>query len=622
MSIVIAVAGTPELVGGRYRLVELIGQGGMGRVWRGHDETLDRPVAVKQILLHGGLIEEERDQLAQRLLREARAAARLNHSGIVTVHDIVLHAGAPVLVMEFLAGPSLAAVIKQEGRLPYNRVAELGAAMLDALRTAHAAGVVHRDLKPDNVLLAGRRTVITDFGIANMAGATRMTASGTLLGTPGYMAPEQIEGQPATELWDLWSLGVTLYNAVEGVAPFDGPTLTAVFAAILTKDPRPPQHAGPLAEVLAGLLVKDPAARATAEQTADALEAISRPAPRSVPRPVQTPAPHVSRSAPPPSSDRTDTAATAKAPSDLDGGTMVAAGPGEGAWSRKPAADRITRLLEGHADTVRAVAFSPDGTLLATAAHDQTARLWDLATGRTIREITGYSGSVGAVAFSPDGRTVATAHGGQWTRLWDVGTGQETYTLTSKVTGVHSVAFSPDGMILATGGSSARFWDTTTGKATTLLKEDPGSANSIAFSPHGTLLATNTRLWDLSTGRLFKRLQEQPTAVSSVAFSPDGSFFAAGTSRSVQVWHIESGRTIVLKGHVPFPTSVAFSADGKTLAAGGGDRTVRLWDVSTGRPIREITSHTDDVHTVAFSPDGTLLASAGKDKAVRLTPVA
>ncbi len=149
--------------------------------------------------------------------------------------------------MEFLGGPSLAAVLAKEERLQPARVAEIGAAMLDALREAHAAGIVHRDLKPDNVLLAGRRIVITDFGIANVADATTLTASGAVMGTPVYMAPEQLDKQDVSESCDLWSLGVTLYKAVEGVAPFSGPTLTSLYGAILMKQPRPAKHAGPWA---------------------------------------------------------------------------------------------------------------------------------------------------------------------------------------------------------------------------------------------------------------------------------------------------------------------------------------------------------------------------------------
>ena len=272
-----------ELVGGRYRLIEPVGQGGMGRVWRARDEVLDREVAVKEILLPHGLVAGQRDLLIRRVLREARSAARLNNPGIITVHDVAEYNGAPLIVMEFIKGRSLAAVIREEGRLPPRRVAAIGAAMLDALTEAHAAGIVHRDLKPDNVLLTGRRTVITDFGIASLLDATALTSPGTVLGTPLYMAPEQIEGRPATPACDLWSLGATLYAAVEGQSPFTAPTLTSLYAAILTKSPRPAEHAGPLGPILTALFVKDPGKRATADHIVQALAALLQPEPNTLP---------------------------------------------------------------------------------------------------------------------------------------------------------------------------------------------------------------------------------------------------------------------------------------------------------------------------------------------------
>ncbi|MFE6751143.1 serine/threonine-protein kinase [Kitasatospora purpeofusca] len=269
-----AVSGA--LIGGRYQLVELIGQGGMGRVWRGWDTTLGRDVAVKEVLLPQGVTEAEREQLVQRVLREARAAARLNHPGIITVHDVVECQGAPVIVMEFVDGQSLAAAVARGGALPVARVAELGAAMVKALRQAHAAGIVHRDLKPDNVLLTGERVILTDFGIAHMADATTaLTRTGAVIGTPAYMAPEQLEGRPAAPANDLWALGATLYSAVEGEAPFSGDTFGALCVAVVTKEPRPAVRAGALAPLLGALLAKDPAARPTAEQALAALEAVA-----------------------------------------------------------------------------------------------------------------------------------------------------------------------------------------------------------------------------------------------------------------------------------------------------------------------------------------------------------
>ncbi|WP_405359186.1 protein kinase [Kitasatospora sp. NBC_00085] len=265
------------LIGGRYQLQELIGQGGMGRVWRGWDTTLGRDVAVKEVLLPQGVTEAEREQLVQRVLREARAAARLNHPGIITVHDVAEHEGAPVIVMEFVTGISLAAAIARDGALPVARVAEIGAAMVKALQQAHAAGIVHRDLKPDNVLLMGDRVILTDFGIAHMADATTaLTRTGAVIGTPVYMAPEQLEGKPAAAANDLWSLGATLYAAVEGETPFSGDTFGALCVAVVTKEPRLPVRAGGLTPVLGALLAKDPARRPTAEQALTALEALAR----------------------------------------------------------------------------------------------------------------------------------------------------------------------------------------------------------------------------------------------------------------------------------------------------------------------------------------------------------
>ncbi|MEO3828013.1 serine/threonine-protein kinase [Actinomadura sp. B10D3] len=267
------------VLAGRYRRLSRIGQGGMGAVWRAHDLDLDREVAVKELRVPDQVTDQERRAWYARMEREARAAARLRHTGIVTVHDRVIgDDGRPWIVMELVRGRSLEQLLAEQGALPPSRVAAIGLAMLDALSAAHAQGVVHRDVKPANVLIEGDRVLITDFGIAALEGDVTITRSGMVLGTPAYMSPEQVEGRAVTPASDLWSLAATLYAAVEGRRPFDGPGHGALFVAIATRRPSPPRCGGPLAQVLDGLLRKDPDERLSPAQVRTLLTAVLDPA--------------------------------------------------------------------------------------------------------------------------------------------------------------------------------------------------------------------------------------------------------------------------------------------------------------------------------------------------------
>jgi tRNA A-37 threonylcarbamoyl transferase component Bud32 len=265
-----------RLLAGRYRLLSVVGRGGMGTVWRARDEVLDREIAVKEVIVRRDLADDEREVLLHRTLREARATARLNHPGIVTVHDVVEEDGRPWIVMEFVTARPLQLIIDEDGPQPPRRVAEIGRQTLAALMAAHSVGILHRDVKPGNVLITDEgRAVLTDFGIAQVEGDSTLTHTGLIVGSPAYISPERINGERATTAADLWALGATLYAACEGRPPHAQTGAMAVFAAILTQDPVPPRNAGPLTPVLQGLLHRDPDHRMDAGTTATMLTRVA-----------------------------------------------------------------------------------------------------------------------------------------------------------------------------------------------------------------------------------------------------------------------------------------------------------------------------------------------------------
>ena len=264
-----ALAGAGRVVGGRYRLRDPIGRGAMGAVWRARDELLHRDVAVKEVKVPFALSEHDRAALYQRTLREAKTAARLNHPGVVTVFDVVEEDGRPWIVMELVQARSLDRVLAEDGPLPVPQAADVGQQLVGALATAHAAGILHRDVKPSNVLLApDGRAVLTDFGIATFEGDERLTQTGMVMGTPEFTPPERIRGEPATPSSDLWSLGATLYAAVQGRGPYAerGGAITTM-NAVLHEDARAAPSAGQLGPVISALMHRNPAARPDAART-------------------------------------------------------------------------------------------------------------------------------------------------------------------------------------------------------------------------------------------------------------------------------------------------------------------------------------------------------------------
>ncbi|MFI0411647.1 WD40 repeat domain-containing serine/threonine protein kinase [Actinomadura sp. 3N508] len=654
------MAGDPELIlAGRYRILDRIGQGGMGTLWRARDTELDRDVAVKELRLPDVLDEEERRVRYARMDREARAAARLRHPGIVTVYDRVIgDDGRPWIVMELVHGGSLAELLREDerGRLPAARVARIGLHMVEALAAAHVLGVVHRDVKPANVLLEGDdRVVLTDFGIAALDGDTTLTRSGTVLGTPAFMSPEQVRGLPVTPRSDLWSLGATLYAAAEGRPPFTGPTHGSVYIAITTEEPAPVVHAGPLSEVLDGLLRKDPDDRWPVERVRDRLAFLARDA-----VPIVEPAPKPASAV---ALDPTAAAPTAGTVMDAPASrkqaialgvlfvvacaVVIVAGtlwPEPRRGTAGPAPSPTASGIGGPDYlTFEALRYSPDGRTLASAGK-RTVRLWDPATGRAIRTLDAQ-GDTGPLEFSPDGGTVA-ARAGDDVRLWEVSTGRLVRAFTGLRDQVADIDFNRDGDRLAGSDhdGNIRIWDVATGRTVTGITATavPSSLDSgpdldpvrvgipaVAFSPDGKTLITGedpgwdpygrmtprTRLWDAATGRSAGVLRTRDRQVRSLAdrqvrslaFSRDGTTLAAATfGGTIELWSWKDRRRFRIVTGVHYDSDIAFGPDGKVIAGiDEKQNSVRLWDVSTGRVTADFHSQAG---SLAFSPDGSKLA--------------
>ncbi|GAA4202543.1 hypothetical protein GCM10022252_58860 [Streptosporangium oxazolinicum] len=327
----------------RYELIAPLGRGTMGTVWKAHDRSLGREVAIKEIRQEPGLSEAQRAELRERMIREGRTAARISHPSVATVHDAIVEDGSPWIIMELVQARSLEQVIEEEGPLPPRLVAEIGADLLGALRAAHAQGVLHRDVKPGNVLITeSGRVVLTDFGIAKAEGDTSLTKTGMVIGSPGYTAPERARGEHTGPESDLWSLGATLYFAVEGRPAYERASVAETLAALMSEQVDPPTQAGPLRPVLEQLLEKDHTTRLTAAQAGVLLRAVADTPSHLADSLPPVPAPATAPPAPSPPASETpfvqDTGDTGEEPEkseDGDGGfdadrTMVVIRPKDG----------------------------------------------------------------------------------------------------------------------------------------------------------------------------------------------------------------------------------------------------------------------------------------------------
>jgi len=629
---------------GDYELLEEIGRGGMGVVYKARQVSLDRIVAVK-VLLSGRLAGPE---FVQRFRTEAAAAASLQHPNIVAIHEVGFREGQHFFAMDYVAGRSLAQITR-DGPLPARRAAGYVKTTAEAIQYAHERGILHRDLTPANVLIdENDQPRVTDFGLAkDLHKQMDLTLSGQVLGSPSYMSPEQAgawRGKVGVRS-DVYSLGAILYHLLTGRPPFAADTVAKTLHQVQNDEPPSPRLLNPavprdLETICLKCLEKEPDRRyARAQELADELgrfldrkPILARPASRlekvwrwcrrnPVIATLAAAAALISILG---FAGVTWEGRQARKARDLAQGRLYAAQMklAVQAWesgsleharqllaAHRPAfghkdlrgfewrllaylcreeslytfpKDGRTGGLQGMTDW--AVAFSPQGDTLAAAGDDGIIRLWDVATRRLVKNLVGHKDFVSCIAFSPDGRWFASGTGGLFS-------GNRPMEL--------------------------KLWDA---KTWAFIGDLPGHSfriTSVAFSPDSQTLASasgdkSVRLWDVASRTLRAELQGHTEMVTCVVYSPDGSTLAtASLDRTVRLWDAATAReSSTLNGHAAGIWSVAFSPDGKTLASASDDWTVRLWDVGTGRQTATL-NHPYFVEAVAFTPNGRILASGG-----------
>jgi serine/threonine protein kinase len=638
--------GDPGQVGG-YRLVGRLGAGGMGQVYLGRSAA-GRQVTVK--LVRPELAGDPR--FRARFAREVHAAQRVGgfHTAQVVAADP--DAEIPWMVSAYIPGSSLREVITEGGPLPLEEVRALGAGLAEGLAAIHACGLVHRDLKPGNVIMAADGPRIIDFGVALSAEATSLTQAGDVVGTYAFMSPEQVFGTPVGPAGDVFSLGCVLAFAATGHSPFAGPTVAAIIHRITTAEPDltglPEKH--DLHRLVTTCLAKDPADRTTA---AEILTQLTR-SDDIIDEPTETPSPADAFDEPThtPVADHPGPAAPNKAPHWLTAETHVADHGHADATARTPKPHQHWRPEENaHANTSirrRLILIAGAGAVVV-AADAAITSLVSGHTGHPSYIVLGDSSEplnnpikVTSLAFSPDGKILADGRSEGAVELWDARTSSDSEIPDDSLDhagstsfGANSVAFSPNGRTLAGGCTDWKIalWYVdslffSTGKEITTLEGHADNVLSVAFSPGGTFLASGSvdqtvRLWDLPERAHIATLKGHTAAVNSVAFSPDGKTLASGSDDgTVRLWDVDKrAHVATLKGHTAGISSTTFSPDGKTLATSGSDETVRLWNLAT-RGNAGILPHPDTVNTVAFSPNGKTLASGSGDTMVRLWDMA
>ncbi|MFF5262900.1 WD40 repeat domain-containing serine/threonine protein kinase [Actinomadura viridis] len=588
---------------GPYRLDGRLGEGGMGEVFLGTSPG-GRQVAIKLIRAeHAADV-----RFRARFAREVEAARKVGGFYTAQVVDADPEAAEPWMATAYVPGPSLRDLVVRDGPLPPDAVRRLGAALAEGLAAIHASGLVHRDLKPGNVIMSPDGPRIIDFGIARAAGATTLTATGAVIGTYAYMAPEQIRADRAGPAADVFALGCVLAYAATGHAPFRAGSVPATVHRIVSGPPSLDGMEGDLRDLVAHCLAKAPDGRPAVEEVGRRLAVPPPPPPRRVPRRAL-----ITGAA----------AATAAAVAGVP--AVLLSLPDEAPAQPRPFTPTGTpspSVLVGDPLSIRHFAFTGGARTLIGLSHRGSWR-WDLSTGLGEAIAQGAESDYGPTALSADGRVMADGEASH-VQIADPATGRATGRVELPDEPV-SIALTADGAGLAVShGRTTQIWDVRTRRLLRTCTPDNGACVALVHSPDGRFLAGGrssegpVRVWDTATGRTVRELAAAGPQV--LRFSPDGTLLAGSTGyvNDVHVWDVRTGQKIrTLRGHTKAVNALAFSPDGGTLASGGDDMTIRLWNARTGALTATLTGDTADLTALEFSPDGRIMASATSGGTIR-----
>ncbi len=597
--------GSGLLLRDRYRAIQLLGQGGSGRTFLAID-------VLQPALTHCVIKQFSSPRLNSSYSQsaEVRFAQKLDawrelghHPQLPDCLDGFEEAGNFYLIQEYIAGESLASAIAKNHKFNSADICQILASLLPVLQFMHAQGIIHGDLKPENIITRsplGLKTVSLDgLVLVDFSSAQLLSIIGVdqpqVSGSPEYAAPEQLEGQP-TFASDLYSLGVICIHLLTGIQPFnlfDVANHRWVWQSYWLTEPgntKADLENRQLSQFVDRLIAPDLSQRFGS--AAEAIAAFQKLSGRKIP--IRVPVVQAS------------------------------------IWA-------CSATLTGHGGlfaNVNAVAIAPDASLIASASDDKTIRLWELPTGKSCGVLAGHTQFVRSVAFHPQDRTLLVSGSRDRTiKLWNLESKTAIQTLTGHQNAVNAAIYSPDGRTIASGSAdkTIKLWHSQTGEMITSLHGHTLAVHAIAFSPlvadskNPPILASasadaTVKLWDLETFALLKTLTGHTAAVRAVAFSPDRKWLATGgEDRTIQVWNVQSWRCdCILSGHPWGISSLVFSANGKTLISGSEDQTIKLWQVSTGEEIGRLVGHTAPVSGVAIAPNQNLIVSSSHDQTIRL----